>query len=195
MAAETSSSSGGDPVGMVATIGLDMFEGWLDFSSEKKQAKISRKTLAEQIKLYQEQKQKLASAYDQKQRLISGIYGRRIQETEGIFETKTKAFQSEGEELSRGIEDQKARTGLAFSGTAEEKGEFATEKFKLGAESAHLQFSSSLNQLRDTLSSAKFQTRMERDKVFSDLDITIAGLKGKKKQARAKEKEKFLGIF
>jgi hypothetical protein len=144
---------------LLTSFGMDILSGWADWSASREQGKISRETLEQQIALYNKQKKQLIEAYGQRDKLMTDVFGNEIRKT------------------SRILEEQKAKTGLAFSGSAEEYGKFETDK------------------LRSDIGQAKFQSRMEREKILSDIDITIKGLEGQKRQAEAMENEKFLGIF
>ena len=165
----------------LASFGTGLIDSGFSYSANREQAKISKKTLSEQIKEYQAQRGQLEEAYSYKNKLIGDIYGRRMDETRTAFGNKEFG-------INRKTEDTAGRTGLAYSGTVEEKGEYEMSTLKD-------EFASSLNQLKDTLASTQFQSTMERDKVLSDLDITISGLKGQKRAAKAADDQKFLGIF
>jgi len=194
MAAPTPTPTGIDPLSIAMFAG-DLIGGYGSFSANKDKAQKTERMLERQIAMYGQQREDLAKAYEYKKGLIGDIYGRRIDETKDLFGTKIKGFQLGKETLNKDIENKKAATGFAYSGTVDEMGESATEKFDLNVGEQRQQFASNLSQLKDTLSSAQFQNTMERDQVLSNIDITIEGLIGQEKAAHSATKERYLGIF
>ena len=179
----------------LAIFAADLVGGYGEFSANKKKAQMTERQLERQMAMYGQQRDQLAKAYEYKRGLIGDIYGKRIEETKDLFGTEIKGFQLGKETLNKDIENKKAATGFAYSGTVEEMGESATEKFDLNVVEQRQRFASNLSQLKDTLSSAQFQNTMERDQVLSNIDITIEGLRGQEAAAHSASKEKYLGIF
>ena len=137
----------------------------------------------------------LVEAYEAKGDIITDIYGTRIQSTKDLFKEQTTATNIMGKELTYNVEESKARTGLAFSGSATRRGETEQDKFRSGVRTQGLQYRSQLDELKNRYRAEEFENKFEKDKVLSDLDISLANLRGQKRQAEAQENQKFLGIF